>query len=536
MKSGIFKMKHILLILCLFSGLVVFTQPKDWHLQDASSTEIQGISLDKAYQLLKGKKSQTVIVAVIDSGIDIDHEDLVGKIWTNTKEVAGNGIDDDGNGYVDDVHGWNFIGSADGTNVVFDSYELTREYARLKKVYEFRNGPERGKEAEFEYWLDLKQKYQNRSTEAMKQYVFYRDVRANTLQMDELVSKFYDRPNYSKKDLDSLRSEQSDVRRVQMGLSNMMGLFKMDSISQVKAYLDQALEHFEVQVKYGYNIEYDPRKIIGDKWDDPNDRNYGNNNVEGDFADHGTHVAGIIAANRTNNIGCKGIADNVLIMPIRVVPNGDERDKDVANGIRYAADNGAQIINMSFGKSFEYRREMVDDAIDYASSKGVLFIQGAGNSNKNSDVVANYPTPIRLAPDTTHLPNWIGVGASGSMASEELVASFSNYGKKSVDLFAPGVQIYSTVPDNEYEAMDGTSMAAPVVSGVAALLMSYYPKLSAVQIRNILNDATDKFPDLRVNVPGSDKKALFSDLSISGGLLNAAKAVQLAESLSIKTK
>lgn len=528
---------HILTsILFLSFTNAIFAQVNSWHLSDPNKGEIQGIALDKAYELLKGKTSKTVIVAVIDSGIDIDHEDLQGKIWTNIKEIGGNGIDDDKNGYIDDVHGWNFIGAADGTNIVYDTYELTREYARLKKKYEFKNAPEEGKEAEFEYWLDLRQKYQNRSTEAMKQYVFYRDIRNNTFKLADLVSEYYGRDNYSKKDLDSLKSDKEDVRKVQIGLANMMALFKLDSITQVKAYLDEALEHFEVQVKYGYNIEYNPREIIGDDWENPLEKGYGNNDVEGSFADHGTHVAGIIAANRNNDLGIIGIAENVLIMPIRVVPNGDERDKDVANGIRYAVDNGANIINMSFGKSFEYRRKVVDDAIDYATGKGVLFVQGAGNSNKNSDEVSNFPTPIRLEPDTTHLPNWITVGATGELANEDLVATFSNYGMRTVDLFAPGVQIYSTVPENGYEPFDGTSMASPVVSGVAALLMSYYPKLSPTQIRQILLDSVVEFDQLIVKVPGSDKKASFSNLSISGGLVNAARAVELAESLRIKSK
>jgi len=519
-------------------GLFIFTivlsqvllaqeaRPQDWHLHNPKSKGIQGVSVDEAYTLLTGKKSSTVIVAVIDSGIDIEHEDLVGKIWTNAKEIAGNGADDDGNGYVDDVNGWNFIGSKGGENIVHDTYELTREYARLKQKYEYTAAAPDGYESEFDYWLDIRQKFQNRSAEAMKEYTFYRDIRANTLAMDQQVREFYRIPEVTVQVLDSLPTAKTPVQRAQAGLKNLLQLTQMDSMTQVKAYLDEALEHFEVQVKYGYNVDYNPRQVIGDDWNNPYEIGYGNNNVEGEFADHGTHVAGIIAATRGNGLGVDGIADNVLIMPLRVVPNGDERDKDVANAIRYAADNGARIINMSFGKSFEYRKSVVDEAIDYASAKGVLFVQGAGNSSKNSDVVPNFPSPIRG--DSVHLVNWLAVGASDYLDNEKLAGDFSNYGERTVDLFAPGVQIHSTIPNNEYTPFDGTSMAAPVVSGVAALLWSYYPSFSATQIREILMTSARKYTK-EVVLPGGEQTVPFASLSITGGIVDAAAAVKLAE-------
>ncbi len=511
-------------------------RPEDWHLHNPKTEGIQGISLDDAYTLLKGKKSRTVIVAVIDSGIDIEHEDLVGKIWKNTKEIAGNGADDDGNGYVDDVYGWNFIGSKEGENIVYDTYELTREYARLKPIFEVHQVAPEGNEVEFAYWQDIRQKYQNRSMEAMKQYAFYRDVRTNTLSMEQQVASFYGIDEITSQLLDSLQADQSDVRRAHLALQNLLQMFELDSMSQLRASLDEAVEHFEVQVKYGYNINYNPREVIGDTWDDPYEVGYGNTNVEGDFAEHGTHVAGIIAANRQNEVGIKGVAEHVLIMPLRVVPNGDERDKDVANAIRYAADNGAHIINMSFGKSFEYRKSIVDEAIDYASEKGVLFVQGAGNSNKNSDEVNNFPTPIRLEPDTVHLPNWITVGAHDYLLDERFVADFSNYGQRTVDLFAPGVQIYSTIPANEYAPFDGTSMASPVVAGIAALVWAYFPDLTAAQLRKVLMDAVRTYDDLQVQRPGDKARVPFSSLSISGGVIDAAAAVKLADELVKKSR
>jgi subtilisin family serine protease len=521
----------LFIFIIAFSCILVAQEarPEDWHLHNPKTEGIQGISLDDAYKLLKGKKSRTVIVAVIDSGIDIEHEDLVGKIWKNTKEIAGNGADDDGNGYVDDVFGWNFIGSKDGTNIVYDTYELTREYARLKPVFEVYQVAPEGKETEFAYWKDIRQKYQNRSMEAMKQYAFYRDVRTNTLSMEQQVVSFYGIDEITSQLLDSLPTDQPEVERAHLALQNLLQMFDLDSMNQLRTSLDEAVEHFEVQVKYGYNINYNPREVIGDTWNDPYEMGYGNANVEGDFADHGTHVAGIIAATRSNSIGVDGIADNVLIMPLRVVPNGDERDKDVANAIRYAADNGAHIINMSFGKSFEYRKDIVDEAIDYASDKGVLFVQGAGNSNKNSDVVNNYPTPIRLEPDTVHLPNWITVGAHDYLLDERFVADFSNYGERTVDIFAPGVQIHSTIPNNKYTPFDGTSMASPVVAGVAALIWSYYPDLTAAQLRSVIIDSARIYDNLQVLRPGDETLISFSSLSIIGGVLDAAAAMKLAD-------
>lgn len=511
-----------------FSQLLVAQEarPTDWHLHSPEKGSIQGISLTPAYQLLKGKKSATIIVAVIDSGIDIEHEDLASVIWKNQGEIAGNGADDDGNGYVDDVNGWNFIGAKDGTNVIHDTYELTREYARLKTKYEFTAVAPDGYENEFDYWLDIRQKYQNRSTEAMKEYAFYRDIRTNTMAMDEQVRQHFQLAELTASNLASLTGAPTNVQRALMGLQNILRLTEMDSVKQVKAYLDEALEHFEVQVKYGYNIDYDPRKIIGDNWNNPYEKGYGNNNVEGEFADHGTHVAGIIAATRANSLGIDGIADNVLIMPLRAVPNGDERDKDVANAIRYAADNGARIINMSFGKSFEYRKSVVDEAIDYASAKGVLFVQGAGNSGKNSDVEPNFPSPIRG--DSVHLINWLAVGASDYVDNEKLAGDFSNYGNTTVDLFAPGVQIHSTIPNNKYTPFDGTSMAAPVVSGVAALIWSYYPSFSAAQIREILMTSARRYAQ-EVVIPGGEQTVPFASLSITGGIVDAEAAVKLAE-------
>jgi subtilisin family serine protease len=299
-------------------------------------------------------------------------------------------------------------------------------------------------------------------------------------------------------------------------------------IDQVLEEFTEYVEYFEVQAKYGYNTEFDSRAIVGDQYSNLNEKGYGNSDVKGPDAEHGTHVAGIIAANRKNNVGIKGIADNVKIMSVRTVPNGDERDKDVANAILYAVDNGAHIINMSFGKSYSPDKEIVDKAVKYAESKGVLLIHAAGNDGNNTDEEVNYPS--RYYQDNKEARTWVEVGASAWGADNSFVATFSNYGKKTVDLFSPGVQIYSTIPENKYKDNDGTSMASPATAGVAAILMSYFPDLTAVQVKDILRQSTRKFDNLKVVRPGGKDEVQFKELSSTGGLVNAYEAVKLAMS------
>jgi cell wall-associated protease len=273
-------------------------------------------------------------------------------------------------------------------------------------------------------------------------------------------------------------------------------------------------------------------EVVQDKYDDLNDRFYGNNDVMATNPMHGTHVAGIIGAVRNNGIGINGVADNVRIMAIRAVPDGDEHDKDIALAIRYAVDNGAKVINMSFGKSFSPQKKWVDDAMKYAESKDVLLVHAAGNESTDIDHAENYPNPI-YQQNGKRTTNWISVGASGPEA-DELAASFSNYGKKEVDVFSPGVKIYSTLPGgNVYGNEQGTSMASPVTAGLAALILSYYPELSASQVKEIIIKSVTPVTGLQVFKPskeGEENLVTFSDLSASGGVINATEAIKLAES------
>jgi cell wall-associated protease len=504
---------------------------KNWFNEDVNSAKVNGVSTDAAYKTLEGKKSETVIVAVIDSGIDIDHEDLKDVIWINEDEIIGNGIDDDKNGYVDDIHGWNFIGGADGVNVGADNLEVTREYRRLKDKFENKKP---SKKAEYLYWKEIEEGYTTGLNKAKREYEFYNELYVKIQRYHKLMTAYLDVEELS---LDLLKTVQSPDKEI-IAATNFMGnIIMMIGDLPIEAAIDEIEEtvnNYEVQLEYSYNLDYDPRSIIGDNPDQLAEVGYGNNDVKGTNTDnfHGTHVAGIIAAERNNNIGIDGIANNVKVMPIRAVPNGDEHDKDVANAIRYAVDNGAKIINMSFGKGYSPHKEYVDAAVRYAADNDVLLIHAAGNSSFNVDVKNNYPTKTFI--DKGSANNWIEVGASSWGEDDQLAASFSNYGKNNVDLFAPGVQIYSTAPNNEYKDAQGTSMASPVTAGVAAILRSYYPDLSATEVKSILMQSSRKFDGLMVVRPGTaDEMIDFGDLSLSGGVVNALEAVKLAESMHI---
>ncbi|MFN6089765.1 MAG: S8 family peptidase [Cyclobacteriaceae bacterium] len=503
--------------------------PRDWFLLDPEQDSLQGVSAERTYEtLLKGQPSKTVLVAVIDSGIDIEHEDLKSVIWVNEKEIANNGIDDDKNGYVDDVHGWNFIGGKNG-NVNADTYELTREYMRLSQKYDGADSVKNRKKAKTEYasYLKLKDKYQKLKVKNEQQYQFYSGMYKYTKASIDTLKKYFKTDTLVPYDVKNLTTDRPSLLFAKSVVGRVYKTAGDDApldeyLSQVK----EGVDYFEVIVKYGYNTEFDSRQIVGDNYSNLFEKGYGNNDVKGPDPLHGTHVAGIIAADRKNKLGIKGIADNVKIMVVRAVPNGDERDKDVANAIVYAVDNGAKIINMSFGKSFSPEKEMVDRAVKYAEQKGVLLIHAAGNEGDDIDMEKNFPTKKYL--NGKEAKNWIEVGASSWGSDENFVGSFSNYGKKGVSFFAPGVQIYSTTPGNTYKNEDGTSMASPSTAGVAALLMSYFPNLTAIEVKDILEKSTRKFDNLKVQKPGSKELVSFGDLSSSGGLVNAFEAVKMA--------
>lgn len=501
---------------------------QNWFNEDAKSQKVNGVSSEEAYQLLHGKKSKTVIVAVIDAGIDINHEDLKEVIWINPNEIAGNGIDDDNNGYIDDIHGWNFLGGKNGMNVGPANFEVTREYRRLKDVYE---GKKPSKKADYLYWLEIEEGYLDGLQKAEKQSKYYGQIVNAILRYDKLLTAYLDVDELTEELLLSIDSPDEQIIQGKEFMGNVLATVGDGDLYEFLGHWEEAYSHYNNQVEFSYNLDYQPRTIIGD---DPNNLaevGYGNNDVIGVDTDnyHGTFVAGIIAAKRGNNIGIDGIANDVRIMAIRTVPDGDEYDKDVANAIRYAVDNGAQIINMSFGKGFSPNKQYVDDAVRYAQKHNVLLVHAAGNAGDNIDEVNNFPT--KKLGNKEVAANWLEVGASSWGDNDQLAASFSNYSHKTVDLFAPGVQIYSTAPGNEYDESQGTSFSSPVTAGVAALLLSYYPHLSATDLKDILMKSSRKFDGLMVNKPGTvDEKINFAKLSVSGGIVNAYEAVKLAES------
>jgi subtilisin family serine protease len=291
--------------------------------------------------------------------------------------------------------------------------------------------------------------------------------------------------------------------------------------------ISDAVTEYETQSKYGLNTTYDPRDIVGDNYADPNQRDYGNTDVTGPDAKHGTHVSGIIGAIPQSS-GMAGIASSVLIMPVRAVPDGDERDKDIANAIRYAVDNGVRVINMSFGKAYSPFKRAVDDAVKYADAHGVLMIAASGNDGASLDTASNFPTPSYTGGGRA--ANWIEVGASSWRGGDTLAVAFSNYSHDKVDVFAPGEDILSTVPGGGYERLSGTSMAAPVVTGLAALIMSYYPDLTAAQVKQIILDSATRYNSVSLLPGGTPGQTVpFASLSVTGAIVNAYNALKLAQ-------
>ncbi|QOG02969.1 S8 family peptidase [Flavobacterium sp. MDT1-60] len=492
---------------------------KRWSHLDLAKDTIAGMSVDKAYaELLQGKTGVKVIVGIVDSGVDIEHEDLKGMIWTNPKEIAGNGIDDDKNGFIDDVHGWNFLGDA-----VHENLEMTRV---VKK----------GDDGSAAYKNALAQ-YTEKYEKALKdkqQVDFLLDVH-NT------IKKELNKTTYKLEDLSKITSTDSKVSQSKMIMTQIFTNAgpTFDPEAELEDYRKQVYD----QLNYNLNKEFDGRKIVGDNPEDIKNNHYGNNVVFGpdkEEALHGTHVAGIIAQVRGNNLGGDGIANNVEILTVRAVPDGDEYDKDIALAIRYAVDNGAKVINGSFGKSFSPHKQWVYDALKYAKKKDVLIVHAAGNDGYNIDETKNINYPNDSEDNVKEFTdNVITIGAINKAYGENVVAPFSNFGKINVDVFAPGEEIYATVPNNKYKYLQGTSMASPNAAGVAALIRSYYPNLKASQVKQILMDSGVALPPKVVlgenPNPDAEPVAVSStESSKTAKMVNAYNALLMAEKMSKK--
>ena len=522
----------------------------NWYHAQRTVNEPFNINTDQVYKtLIKNKPGRTVVVAVIDSGVDIEHEDLVNVIWTNDDEIPGNGIDDDHNGYIDDVHGWNFIGGKDGTPVGADTYEMTRSYAKLKMKYNSADptklNPEELKE--YERYNEYGRKIEAESASAKKSYEEITATESIFQEVIDHITEYVGTDEITANTIDSLGMSYDRNSLIAANILNAMSqelgyIPNVDEMTEMlMGEISGAKQYYGNKWKYNYNPDFDSRKIVGDNYNDLSNRFYGNNLVEGPDAMHGTHVSGIIAAERNNGIGINGIAQNVKIMVVRAVPDGDERDKDVANAIKYAVDNGADIINMSFGKGESPEKEYVDDAVRYAEKHDVLMVHAAGNSSENLDVSANFPKDEYLKPKgflfwkKKKATNWISVGASSRFNNENMVAGFSNYGIEDVDLFAPGEFMLSTTPNDNYEIQQGTSMAAPVVSGVAALLRSYFPQLTAQQVIEVMMESAQPIETI-IKKPGTTDMVPFKALSVSGGIIDIQSAFTIAAQIKGKKK
>lgn len=486
-----------------------------WSHLDLIRDSIPGMSVDRAYsELIKGVKGQKVIVGIIDSGIDIEHPDLAPVIWTNQKEIPNNGKDDDKNGYVDDIHGWNFLG-----NAIHENYEFIR---LLKKP---NDGSEDYKRAEREYEEKIME-----AKAGMQQVEFF-------LSLEPTIKNYLKKNSFTLEDVKAINTKDETVKEAKETLERILAVY--DSLDDFYEKLEPQKKYYETQIKYHFNKDFNGRKVVGDNPDDINDTKYGNNDVIGldkEEALHGTHVAGIVAQLRHNGLGGDGIAENVEIMALRAVPDGDEYDKDIALAIRYAVDNGAKVINGSFGKYYSPHRQWVIDAMKYAAEKDVLIVIAAGNEAYDLDTIDKFPNDS-YGGDEEYSDNVVIVGALNPSYDDKLLASFTNYGKKNVDVFAPGVQIYATAPNNSYEYLRGTSMASPNVAGVAALIRSYYPNLTAAQVKQILKDSSVKPTHNVVITDGKTGKKItksFSEFSVSGGIVNAYNALIMASQISKK--
>lgn len=488
----------------------------DWFNMSATYSNIQGVGTDIVYDfMLPPRKPQPIIVAVLDSGVDIDHEDLKNKLWVNEDEIPGNGIDDDNNGYIDDVHGWNFLGNALGVNVDQDTLEVTREYKKYLALKENND------------WISPKKRkyYQGVEADYLENVEYYTSALEQVTEATEQANDYkaqildvVDHKDFTVEGLQTLLDHSNpDVIAAAQGLISLFdSWYSFD-------YLESRTSRYKESLDYHYNLDFDTRKdIVMDNINNPWEKGYGNNDVKGPVGAHGTHVAGIIAAQRGNGLGIDGIANHAQIMAIRMVPNGDERDKDIANAVRYAVDNGAKVINMSFGKSYSPRKHIVDHAFRYAARKGVLIVHSAGNSKTDNDIKPSFPNRFAKHKWSRPITTWMDVGASAKYADDSMVASFSNFGQETVDVFAPGYRVLSSTPGDNYAAYSGTSMAAPVVSGVAALVWSHYPDLSAQELKQLLMTQSRTYPELLVKKPSSPEDLVpFSSLSISGGIVDA---------------
>jgi cell wall-associated protease len=505
--------------------------PKNWHEMDLKTDGFYGVSLKQAYQFLKGKKSKTVVVTTIDSGIDTTQKDLQSILWVNPKEIPANGKDDDNDGFIDDVHGWDFLGGKDGKVDNAETTEEVRQYYKLKDKYASLTAAPAGQEKAFAYWRTVKTIYDTTYSKAqteIKDLTEEVNVLSATNFYIKRELKLTSNQTFDKADLDKINTTNDTINQSK---TVWQSVFSQIGESTNNAKILKDITDYYAKQNNTVNPDLDARaKVVGDDPDVNDGKTYGNNVLKTSEASHGTGVAGLIGAIRDNGYGINGIADNVRIMAVKAVPNGDEYDKDIANAIRYAVDHGAEVVNMSFGKKISPHKEWVDAAFKYAAAHDVLLVMASGNDSQDIDAKPEFPNRLYL--DGTTTDNVINVGASGPRADTTLAADFTNYGKANVDIFAPGVKVTSIDMDAEFNTEDGTSFSSPIVAGIACLIREYYPKLTASQVKQAILQSATPLTGTMVNKPGEKgKKIDFSTLSKTGGIVNAYKALEIASEM-----
>jgi len=500
--------------------------PKNWHEMDLKTDGFYGVSLNQAYLFLKGKKSKTVIVTTIDSGIDTSQNDLKTILWVNPKEK-----EDGKEGYAGDAHGWDFLGGKDGKVDYTETTEEVRQYFKLKDKYANVTTAPAGEEKQYAFWQSVKANYDSTYSKAnaeIKDLTTEVNVLSATNYYVKRELKLQSDQTFTKTDLDRIKTANDTINQSKTVWESVFSQIG-DNTNNAKVLKD--LSEYYAKQNNSINPDLDARaRIVGDDPDVNDGKPYGNNILKNPDASHGTGVAGLIGAVRNNGYGIDGIADNVRIMSIKAVPNGDEYDKDIANAIRYAVDHGAEVINMSFGKKISPHKDWVDAAFKYAAAHDVLLVMASGNDNQDVDVTPQFPNDTYL--DGTTTDNVISVGASGPKLGDNLAATFTNYGKKNVDIFAPGVKVTSVDMDAEFNTEDGTSFSSPIVSGIAALILEYYPELTAGQVKQAILASATPLTGTMVIKPGSkDEKVDFASLSKTGGIVNAYKALEIASKM-----
>ena len=507
--------------------------PKNWHTLDLKTDGYYGVSLNQAYKLVQGKKSKTVVMATIDSGIDTAQTDLKGILWVNAKEIPGNGKDDDKNGYIDDIHGWNFLGGPGGKCDYTETTEEVREYNRLKPKYGTLTSAPANDAKGYAYWLKVKATHDETVQKAdaeLKQYSPMMNALMVTSGYLKREMKLDAAGTFKKADVEKLTTVANDTIAQSKGI--WMQIFEQQGGDENNGKIIKELSDYMAKLNNDLNPDLTTRKtIVGDDPDVQDGKPYGSGLIKFPDASHGTGVAGLMAAARGNGYGIDGVADNARIIAIKAVPNGDEYDKDIANAIRYAVDNGAKVINMSFGKKLSPHKDWVDAAFKYAAAKDVLLVQASGNDNQDVDAKPQFPNDTFEDGSVTDMPNVICVGASGANKDETLAATFSNYGKKNVDIFAPGAKVTSVDMDAEFNTADGTSFASPIVAGIAGLILEYYPTLSAKQLKQVILQSATPLTGTMVLKPGTQEKVDFTTLSKTGGIANAYRALQIAATM-----